>query len=159
MVTSLDSESTDTQYPSAKLTYDQLALKESNLPVTPETPAEKYLNGNRSWATPAHNKITDLNTDADYQHITTTQVTKLTNIEDNAEVNIVETVSIDGADITPDANRNIDIPLATQTNDGALSLEDKVHIDSIEDNAEVNIVETISLYCIHLVALNMLAVD
>ena len=60
-------------------------------------------------------------------------------------MNIIETVSIDGADITPDANRNIDIPLATQTNDGVLSLEDKIHIDSIEDNAEVNIVETISI--------------
>ena len=83
------------------------------MPATPETPAEKYLNGNKAWATPAHNKLSDLNTDAEYQHITTTQVNKLTNIEENAEVNIIETVSIDGADITPDANRNIDIPLAT----------------------------------------------
>ena len=101
-VTSIDSESTDIQYPSAKLTYDQLALKEPNLPVTPLIPAEKFLNGNRSWAVPAHNKITDLNTDENYQHITTTQISKLTNIEDNAEVNIVETVSIDGVDLAPD---------------------------------------------------------
>ena len=50
-VTSIDSESTDAQYPSAKLTYDQLATKEPNLPATPATPAEKFLNGNRSWDT------------------------------------------------------------------------------------------------------------
>lgn len=134
-VISIDSESTDTQYPSAKLTYDQLALKEPNLPATPETPAEKFLNGNRSWATPAHNKITDLNTDENYQHITTTQVNKLTNIEENAEVNIIETVSIDGADITPDANRNIDIPLATSTKDGAMSSEYAGKLDGIAENA------------------------
>ena len=144
-VTSIDSESTDTQYPSAKLTYDQLALKEPNLPATPETPTEKFLDGNRQWNTPDHTKLLNKNTETDVQHLTAAQVTKLTNIEENAEVNIIETVSIDGADITPDANRNIDIPLATQTNDGALSLEDKIHIDSIEDNAEVNIVETISI--------------
>ena len=134
-VTSIDSESTDIQYPSAKLLYDQLALKEPNLPVTPLIPAEKFLNGNRSWAIPAHNKITDLNTDENYQHITTTQVTKLTNIEENAEVNIIETVSIDGADITPDANRNIDIPLATSTNDGAMSSEYAGKLDGIAENA------------------------
>jgi hypothetical protein len=98
-------------------------------------PAEKFLNGNRSWAIPAHNKITDLNTDENYQHITTTQVTKLTNIEENAEVNIIETVSIDGADITPDANRNIDIPLATSTNDGAMSSEYAGKLDGIAENA------------------------
>lgn len=134
-VTSIDSESTDTQYPSAKLLYDQLATKEDNLPITPLIPAEKFLNGNRSWAVPAHNKITDLNADANYQHITTTQVSKLTNIEENAEVNIIETVSIDGADITPDANRNIDIPLATSTNDGAMSSEYAEKLDGIAENA------------------------
>ena len=134
-VTSIDSESTDTQYPSAKLTYDQLALKEPNLPVTPLIPAEKFLNGNRSWAIPAHNKITDLNTDENNQHITTTQVNKLTNIEEKAEVNIIETVSIDGAGITPDANRNIDIPLATSTNDGAMSSEYAEKLDGIAENA------------------------
>jgi hypothetical protein len=51
-VTSISAESTDIQYPSAKLTYDQLATKEPNLPATPATPAEKFLNGNRSWAIP-----------------------------------------------------------------------------------------------------------
>ena len=134
-VTSISGASTDTQYPSAKLTYDQLATKEPNLPVTPENPETKFLNGNKAWATPAHNKITDLNADADYQHITTTQVNKLTNIEENAEVNIIETVSIDGADITPDANRNIDIPLATSTNDGAMSSEYAGKLDGIAENA------------------------
>ncbi len=86
-VTSIDSESTDTQYPSAKLTYDQLALKEPNLPATPETPTEKFLNGNKAWAVPAHNKLTDLNTDTEYQHMSSDEKTKLTNIEGGAEVN------------------------------------------------------------------------
>jgi hypothetical protein len=135
-VTSIDSESTDIQYPSAKLTYDQLALKEPNLPVTPSTPAEKFLNGNRSWAVPAHNKITDLNTDADYQHITTTQVTKLTNIEENAEVNILEGIQIDGVDVGITSKKS-NIPLATSTNDGAMSSEYAEKLDGIAENANL----------------------
>ena len=39
--------------------------KEPNLPATPETPEEKYLNGNKAWAVPAHNKLSDLNTDTE----------------------------------------------------------------------------------------------
>lgn len=133
-VTSIDSESTDTQYPSAKLVYDQLALKEPNLPVTPSIPAEKFLNGNKAWATPAHNKITDLNTDANYQHITTTQVNKLTNIEENAEVNIIETISIDNVNVAP-TDRNINLVLATAENDGMMSSEYAGKLDSIAENA------------------------
>ncbi len=133
-VTSIDSESTDIQYPSAKLTYDQLALKEPNLPVTPLTPAEKFLNGNRSWATPAHNKLTDLNADENYQHITTTQVTKLTNIEENAEVNIIETISIDNVNVAP-TDRNINLVLATAENDGIMSSEYAGKLDGIAENA------------------------
>lgn len=133
-VTSIDSESTDTQYPSAKLTYDQLATKEPNLPATPATPAEKFLNGNRSWAVPAHNKITDLNADENYQHITTTQVTKLTNIEENAEVNIIETVSIDNVNVAP-TDRNINLVLATAENDGIMSSEYAEKLDGIAENA------------------------
>jgi len=49
-VTSLSGSSTDVQYPSAKLVYDQLALKEPNLPATPTSPDTKFLNGNRQWA-------------------------------------------------------------------------------------------------------------
>ena len=133
-VTSIDSESTDIQYPSAKLVYDQLALKEPNLPVTPSIPAEKFLNGNKAWATPAHNKITDLNTDENYQHITTTQVNKLTNIEENAEVNILEGIQIDGVDVGITSKKS-NIPLATSTNDGAMSSEYAGKLDSIAENA------------------------
>lgn len=79
-VTSIDSESTDIQYPSAKLTYDQLATKEPNLPATPLLPAEKFLNGNKAWAIPAHNKLTDLNTDTEYQHMSSAEKTKLNTI-------------------------------------------------------------------------------
>ena len=133
-VTSIDSESTDIQYPSAKLVYDQLALKEPNLPVTPSIPAEKFLNGNKAWATPAHNKITDLNTDENYQHITTTQVNKLTNIEENAEVNILEGIQIDGVDVGITSKKS-NIPLATSTNDGAMSSEYAGKLDGIAENA------------------------
>ena len=135
-VTSIDDESTDIQYPSAKLTYDQLALKEPNLPVTPLIPAEKFLNGNKAWATPAHNKLTDLNTDADYQHITTTQVNKLTNIEENAEVNILEGIQIDGVDVGITSKKS-NIPLATSTNDGAMSSEYAGKLDGIAENANL----------------------
>jgi hypothetical protein len=135
-VTSISAESTDIQYPSAKLTYDQLATKEPNLPATPATPAEKFLNGNRSWAVPAHNKITDLNTDENYQHITATQVNKLTNIEENAEVNIIETISIDNVNVAP-TDRNINLVLATAENDGIMSSEYAGKLDGIAENANL----------------------
>lgn len=48
-VTSISISSTDVQYPSAKLLYDKLALKEDSLPTTPADPTEKFLDGNKSW--------------------------------------------------------------------------------------------------------------
>ena len=108
--------------------------KEPNLPATPLLPTEKFLNGNKEWAVPAHNKLTDLNTDAEYQHITTTQVTKLTNIEENAEVNILEGIQIDGVDVGITSKKS-DIPLATSTNDGAMSSEYAGKLDGIAENA------------------------
>jgi len=58
-VTSLSSSSTNIEYPSAKLVYDQLALKEPLLPVTPASPDTKFLNGNRLWNTIASSDLTD----------------------------------------------------------------------------------------------------
>lgn len=111
------------------------ATKEPNLPVTPLLPTEKFLNGNKAWAIPAHNKLTDLNTDTEYQHMSSDEKTKLTNIEGGAEVNIIETISIDTADLPPDVNRNVNIPLATALIDGAMSKEYAGKLDGIADNA------------------------
>ena len=51
--------------------------------------------------------------------ITDTAVTKLNGIEAGAEVNEIETVSVNGTSVTPDANKNVDIPIP----DGVLLLD------------------------------------
>lgn len=113
---------------------------------------------------------------------TTAEKTKLSGIEDNAEVNIIETVKVNGTALTPDQDRAVDITIAgdadhidydnttsgldaTNVQDAIDELADekvdkesgkglstndftdnyKNKLDDIEDNAEVNIIETIKV--------------
>lgn len=56
--------------------------------------------------------------------------TKLGGIEDNAQANKIEGISIDGTDIGI-VSKKVDIPLATTNNPGVLAAEDKLRIDSL----------------------------
>lgn len=62
--------------------------------------------------------------------LSTTDATKITGIESGAQVNIIESVSINGIDLVAE-DKKVNIPLATATSDGALSAVDKAIIDSI----------------------------
>lgn len=62
--------------------------------------------------------------------LSATDATKIAGIESGAQVNIVESVSINGIDLVAE-DKKVNIPLATETSDGALSAVDKAIIDSI----------------------------
>ena len=71
---------------------------------------------------------------------------KLNKIADEAEVNVLEGVQLNGADITIDADKkaNIVIEEATESKAGFMSAEDKVKLNAIEDEAQVNVIEKVS---------------
>jgi hypothetical protein len=64
---------------------------------------------------------------------------------DFGEENVLEGVQIDGTDLTIDANKKVNIPLADGTGGaqvtGAMSGTDKAKLDGIAAGAEVNVVE------------------
>lgn len=60
------------------------------------------------------------------------------------EANTIVKVTLNGAELTPDSNRVVNIPLATTANDGAMSADDKAKLDSIEPMSESDIEDAIS---------------
>lgn len=62
--------------------------------------------------------------------LSATDATKIAGIESGAQVNIIESVSINGIDLVAE-DKKVNIPLATATSNGALSAVDKAIIDSI----------------------------
>lgn len=62
---------------------------------------------------------------------------KLDGIEDGAQVNDIETITL-GGNSTTITNKNVDIPLATQSRDGLLSKEDKKTLDDALQNVNLN---------------------
>lgn len=77
-----------------------------------------------SWITTNRDSVPGL--------LSTVDGTKLAAVENGAQVNILEAVSINGVNLIPDG-KTINIPLATVNSDGALSAIDKAFIDSIKD--------------------------
>lgn len=73
-----------------------------------------------------HNEVAGIQggTTDEYYHLTLAQVTKLTNIEENAEVNTIEGVIVDSTELTPDVDKNVTIPDATTTVKGVTQLSD-----------------------------------
>ena len=71
---------------------------------------------------------------------------KLNKIADEAEVNVLEGVKLNGAEIAIDADKkaNIVIEEATEDKAGFMSAEDKVKLNAIEDEAQVNVIEKVS---------------
>lgn len=82
-VTSLSGSSTNTQYPGAKLVYDQLALKQDVIDSNHKISADN---------------VDDTNTT--HKFVTSEQITKLEGIETGAEANVIEVVKVDGTALT-----------------------------------------------------------
>lgn len=55
-------------------------------------------------------------------NITKTEMLTALNVEDGAEVNIIESVKVNGSSLTPDANRAVDVLIAEGSVDGAISV-------------------------------------
>lgn len=82
-VTSLSSSSTDTQYPSAKLVYDQLVTKQDVIDSSHKINADN---------------VDDTN--STHKFTTASDITKLAGIATGAQVNVIETVKVDGTALT-----------------------------------------------------------
>lgn len=89
-------------------------------------------------------------------------VSKVAGIDPGAEVNIIETVKVNGTALTPDSNRAVDVTVPTKltdlTNDGNFvqdasyvhtdsnfTAAEKTKLSGIEAGAQVNVIESISL--------------
>lgn len=140
------------------LNYEEL----SNLPQINGT----QLRGNKSLSDlgiePADATIVK---DATYVHtdnnFTTTLKNKLDDIEDDAQENVIETVKVNNAALTPDANKAVNITVPTKTSD--LTNDDNVvkdasyvhtdnnftttlknKLDGIQEGAEANTVDSVN---------------
>lgn len=67
---------------------------------------------------------------------------KLNGLETGAEVNTIESISTNGMALSPDINKNVDIPLATDEADGLLSATDKEKLDTAKSFSTVKVVES-----------------
>lgn len=84
---------------------------------------------------------------------TTAEKTKLAGIEDSAEVNVIETVKVDGNALTPDANKAVNIDLSGKVDvvqGKGLSTEDftgalKSKLEGVDTGAQVNVIEAVQV--------------
>jgi hypothetical protein len=60
---------------------------------------------------------------------------------DFGDPNVIESIKVNGSALTPDANKAVNIPLASTSVDGAMSSSDKTKLDNIAAGAQVNVVE------------------
>lgn len=66
-------------------------------------------------------------------------------IAEGGEPNVIETVKVDGTALTPDAQKAVNIPAATTSATGLMSAADKTKLNGIEDNAEENAIDSVSV--------------
>lgn len=79
----------------------------------------------------------------------TTAETKLSGIEDGAEVNDIDTVKVNGTAL-PITGKAVDISVptysdATQQTSGLMSAADKTKLDGVDSGADVNVIEDVKL--------------
>lgn len=62
---------------------------------------------------------------------------KLTNVEAGAEVNIIESVSVNNSGLTPDANKNVNVTVPTKTSDitNDSGFQNATQVQTLIDNA------------------------
>ena len=107
--------------PTDKTKLDALVIGESGVEISGKVNAAN-VEGLGDWITTNRDTVPGL--------LSATEATKLAGIADGAQVNVLETVAIDGVDLAIDGKK-VNIPLATITSAGALSAVDKAIIDSI----------------------------
>lgn len=133
-VQSVTVDSADTNYLSAGKTGTTVTLDVKVGTVTGETTTTGL-----AAANDVRTAINNLNTNIDNKvdkvdgkglstnDYTTAEKNKLAGIEEKAEVNIIETVKVNGTELTPDANRavNVSVPvLGVKSGDNILTLND-----------------------------------
>ena len=109
--------------PTDKTKLDALVIGESGVEISGKVNAAN-VEGLGDWITNNRDTVPGL--------LSAVDATKLTGIESGAQANVLEAVSIDGADLAIEGKK-VNIPLATTTSAGALSAVDKAIIDSIDD--------------------------
>ena len=57
----------------------------------------------------------------------------------------IEGVKVNNVELTPDANKKVNVPLVSSSADGAMSSADKVKLDDIEEDAQENVIETVKV--------------
>lgn len=109
--------------PTDKTKLDALVIGESGVEISGKVNAAN-VEGLGDWITNNRDTVPGL--------LSAVDATKLTGIESGAQANVLEAVSIDGADLAIEGKK-VNIPLATTTSAGALSAVDKAIIDSIAE--------------------------
>ena len=109
--------------PTDKTKLDALVIGESGVEISGKVNAAN-VEGLGDWITNNRDTVPGL--------LSAVDATKLNGIESGAQANVLEAVSIDGADLAIEGKK-VNIPLATATSAGALSAVDKAIIDSIAD--------------------------
>ena len=107
--------------PTDQTKLDALVIGESGVEISGKVNAAN-VEGLGDWITTNRDTVPGL--------LSATEATKLDGIAEGAQVNILETVAIDGVNLAIEGKK-VNIPLATTTTAGALSATDKVIIDSI----------------------------
>ena len=87
------------------------------------------------------------------EDFTTALKTKLEGIEAEADVNVIESVKVDGTALTPDANKAVNIDLSGKVDKvtgKGLSTEDyttaeKTKLSGVEEGAQVNVIEAVQV--------------
>lgn len=82
--------------------------------------------------------VTNANTATSQANAARDAATAAAAAANTAAANTVNNVKVNGKVITKDASENVDIPLATFSNDGAMSAEDKATLDALANTIEVN---------------------
>lgn len=93
-----------------------------------------------------------------HKFVTAAEKTKLAGIEDNAEENTIESISVGGTAVSPDANKNVDIPIATASVLGVVlsstagdqilvGADGKMTVNSLSTDKLVQGTNTIILQC------------
>lgn len=66
-------------------------------------------------------------------------------IAEGGEPNVIETVKVDGTALTPDSQKAVNIPAVTTSAAGVMSAADKTKLDSVEADAQENVIESVSV--------------
>lgn len=85
--------------------------------------------------------------------MSSTDKTKLDGVDTGAQVNVIETVKINGTALAP-SDKAVNIPNATNSSSGLMTSDEKIKLATIDQGAQVNVIETVQLNGSSLTPLN-----